>query len=217
VAGVILALGGCNAILGYTADFELAEDASAEDATQDVSGDSASREDGAADAPSSPSTDALADALDDASSEGPLRAPDAAMPDSASEDAADTGTDADAGADADADADAVVASVTCGGGLICTGSEGCCFKFGLVLALSCTSPLACTGEGFAMCDGPEDCPADQVCCTTREPDGGFLAECVDASMCTGGVACHAVTPTCNCIPPGRGCPPIPSCGGTCGP
>jgi hypothetical protein len=195
----------CASVLGYEKDYELVgDDAAVEGGTPDVSGESDSEDD----APTDPPIDAPTDVPADAS----LRGADAAMPDSAGWDAAQAGTDAGLDAAKDAGADAVTASVTCDGEE-CNAAhgQGCCYK----PLEQCTTLTACSlaGGSLLTCDGPEDCAAGQACCVAAF--GGILAQCVDAGMCSGGIACHVATRACDCLPAGIGCAGLGTCGGKC--
>lgn len=82
-------------------------------------------------------------------------------------------------------------SVTCDG-----TTEQCCIEGGGGGATASCIAIGDACMGAAVdCDGPEDCPGDQVCCATGSL-GGATVECTDASMCGGGFTsfevCHDV-------------------------
>jgi hypothetical protein len=222
VGGVLFAAASaCNAILGYTANYELVEDAGVDGATPDVLSESGGE-------------DVAADATSDANSEGGPRDADAARPDNEIPDASDASAPDDAGQDADADADAggpPTLGVPCGA-VVCEPPRGCCYAGNPVASLptGCAmGPALCPPSpvgGFLACDGPEDCASGDVCCAT--PDlalgpGYWKTQCIRPDGCFGAFACHTSDEQCDCKPadaggmpgPGPACPPITTCDGKC--
>jgi hypothetical protein len=198
---VLLALAGCNAILGYTANYELA-DASAE------GGDEGTTTDGAG----NPASDGAAEGTDGTARDAlPPDAPppvEAAVPDSADEEAGEA-----AASDADA---ADGAGVPCGTA-ICTVGFGCCADPN-GKPIGCTTPADCMPGGiFSTCDGPEDCPGGSLCCASHPPTGGggYVTRC-RAGDCNPGVhVCHLGDAMCPCRLPPTGCLQVPTCGSMC--
>lgn len=100
-----------------------------------------------------------------------------------------------------------VSTVDCGSGQMCTtDTQACCYAFLGVMEpeLACGCPDACgPGASEFRCDGPEDCPPNQVCCAVF--DGQVSrASCTMANECFAGPA-GAIT-LCQ-IP--ADCPPSP--------
>jgi hypothetical protein len=78
--------------------------------------------------------------------------------------------------------------VSCGASDCPRDTEVCCFTGFPTITQSCTAPSACD-DLIAVCDGPEDCPSDQICCGDQTG-----ATCKPASACVGFTAsqlCHS--------------------------
>lgn len=110
--------------------------------------------------------------------------------------------------------------VTCGDVTCTLPAEVCCMSFGGSVRTSCKAPASCTGFSVkAACDGPEDCPNGQHCCSGF-PQGSVCQDscaekqmevCHATSECAQGMTCTACkTPgggpkTNFCVGP-KGCP-----------
>jgi hypothetical protein len=96
----------------------------------------------------------------------------------------DSPTSGDAGGDGMSNVDASV-GVACGM-TTCMGTQECCLANG---TRSCVDAGKCTGIAFT-CDGPEDCPANDVCCAGNT--GGMPgSKCEPKTDVCRAVACHA--------------------------
>lgn len=94
-------------------------------------------------------------------------------------------------------------------------TQNCCVKEYNENAVSCNEGTDCDGIVSSACDGPEDCPGDQLCCisvTAFVLPARVQQRCVaDLSECTGGdildrLLCHS-DDQCGS---GESCEPIPN-------
>jgi hypothetical protein len=204
--GVLGAAAACNSLLGYDQNYGLAKDASV---------DSGGQDDGASDAPEGEEGAADVMVEDGAVDEGSEGAREANVPDAVDEDAAapagDAGQDADEGG---AGADSSTLGVPCGA-QFCSGGYACCFKppavpGGCALAETCSV----IGQGYVLCDGPEDCDGG-ACCVSPMSPGVIAVTCVGTATCPASFpkVCHLGAGDCACK--ANPCYPVPTCDGRC--
>src|SRR5690349_784 len=106
-------------------------------------------------------------------------------------------------------------SITCFSGgapdTVCTGADHCCFSNYSALHDGYCATTTCE-FGTLNCDGPEDCPAGNVCCAQRftDPSGvalSYTVACRTGSSCPSGTwqLCHSTAPANGGCPAGTTC------------
>ncbi len=101
-------------------------------------------------------------------------------------------------------------TIDCGMGKVCSpNSQACCYTFIGVMPpeLACDCPDACGPNASEFrCDGPEDCPGDELCCAMPSGDA-TRASCVTDQACFSGMGvplcqtnadCQIVGPNATC-------------------